>query len=689
MRAKPSPCPRPQPAWVCCSWVAALACWLGGAEARAQLAITEVMSWASTNCTESDAAGPRGCHPDFWELTNFGTNAIDLAGYRFWDSDAVPFEDAHLLPCTNIAPGESIIFVRTWPEVADAAAFRQWWGDSNLPAELQIFFYPRTPGFDFLGDAVRLWDASTNLVDQVYFDESRNGFTFDYDTETGAPRQSSNGLCGAVQAATCGDIGSPGRAPCGPVPLRISRQPISQTVDAGGEVTFRVEATGLPRPRGLRWYFHGAPIPSTPAGSDTVPMVVNYAGCGPAWTAVPKATDLTIQNVQPSHAGQYFAVFTNGLEKLTGAVVTLTVNTNLTPPRIECPPADLRWPVLSGQPENSLMVAEFQTASFEVVARGYPLPTFRWSWSADGTRFIDLPGATNRTFIVSPARPDDAGIYRVRVQNPLETNYAFASLVVKDKPRLKITEAMSSSCFVAEDWWELTNVGNEPVNLYGYRWDAKPGIIGGGPTITNNITIEPGESVIFLEGHTPEFFINHWWGASNLPPNLQIITYTANGLLFTGDEINLWNPTAGDNEDWVDQVVFSTATPGASFWFAPDDPCSEFGVVSEEFQCGTFRSAQGCDVGSPGWTPWTPPRLTSIRRDGTNVTLEWKAQPGSTTLVQYTSKLASPAGSTVWIDLGAYTFTGATGTTEDLTGGNDPQRFYRLKRITPANCPCF
>jgi hypothetical protein len=661
---------------------------LCAAHGRAQLAITEVMSWSVVNCAACEAAGPRGCHPDFWELTNFGTNAVELTGYRFWDSDPVPFELAHLLPCASIGPGESIVFVRTWPEVSDAAAFRQWWGDENLTADLQICFYPRNPGFDFLGDAVRVWDADTNLVDEVVFGESRNEATLDYDTETGAARQSTNGVCGALRATVCGDVGSPGRAPCGPVPLKISRQPVSQTVDAGGEVTFRVEATGLPRPRGLQWYFQEAPIARPPAGPDAVPTVVNYAGCGPAWTATPKPTDLTIHDVQTNHAGRYFAVFTNGLESLTSAVVTLTVNTSNAPPRIECPPAGLRWPALPGQSENTLVVTELQTATFDVVVRGYPMPTFRWSWSADGTRFTDLPGATNRTLTISFALSGHSGYYRVRAQNLLGTNHAFARLIVQaesDRPRLKITEAMSASCFVAEDWWELTNVGEKPANLYGYRWDENPGVIGGGPTITDNITIQPGESIIFLEGHTPEFFIHHWWGASNLPPGLQIITHTANGLLAEQDEINLWNPTEVDSAYWLDQVIFSAATPGASFWFAPNDPCSEFGVVSVEGECGAFRSIQGCDVGSPGWTAWSPPRLTSVRRVGEDVRLEWKAQPGSTNRVQYTARLASPPSATVWANLSPPL---TTSTYLDNSGDGTPRRFYRVKQVAPKDCSC-
>jgi hypothetical protein len=692
MRVQTSPCRRPWLASAFCFWSALLACWLGAAEARAQLAITEVMSWASTNCCPGVR---RGCHPDFWELTNFGTNSIDLAGYRFYDSGTVTFDRATsltLLPSLIITPGESIIFVReTWPEVSDASEFRQWWGDTNLPTDLKIFFYPQDPGFDFLGDSIWLWDANTNLVDQISFGESRNGFTFAFDANSGAVVPSTNPICGAFQAARCGDIGSPGFATCGPVPLQITQQLVDRTVDAGSEVTFQVEATGLPRPRHFQWYFNGAPIRNEVSEAAVVPVVVNYAGCGVAWKPGPKPTDLTIANVQPSHAGLYSMVFFNGLEYMTSAVVTLTVNTNPTAPRVECPPVELRFPLVGGQPQTNLVVSPFQTAMLQVLVRGYPAPAIRWSWSADGARFTDLPGATNRSLLITPVVPGHAGIYRARLQNTNGSVFAYVALTVKDKPKLKITEAMSDSCYVYEDWWELTNWGDEPVDLYGYRWNDQPGDIGGGPTVTNSLIIQPGESVIFLEGDTsaPELFIERW-GASNLPSRLRFIRYTANGFEADGDEINLWNSTATDPVDWIDSVGFSPGF-GASMWFAPKDLCSEFGVDSVVGECGAFRSAQGCDVGSPGWTAWTPPQITSIRRTGQEVWLEWKAQPGSTNQLQYTSQLASPPSATVWSDLGTPRgSTGAIGTDTDSLSATAQRRFYRVKRFSAADCqpPC-
>jgi hypothetical protein len=667
-----------------------LSAWLGNVIApntRAQLAITEVMSDAATNCS-----GVVVNHPDFWELTNLGVYPVSLAGYRFWDKDSVEFDLANPLPDISIAPGESIIFVRQNSSVPDAAAFINWWGAANLPVNLRVYFY-RDPGFDGEGgDGVRLWDANTNLVDEVYFDQAvlDQGITFVADPNTGQfGALSQLGVCGAFKAASCDDIGSPGFAPCDPVLARITQEPASQTVDAGSPATLHVGATGRPIPRGHQWFFNGTAVPSFEPGPGGIPVAVSYAGCGVAWKTQPDPGDLFIPNVQPSHAGQYFVVVTNGLVRLTSTVATLTVNTNPIAPQVECA-SSIRWcPPLSGDYQTNFVVSPGQTAIFDVRVRAYPAPTFLWSWSADGTAFSDLPAATNRTLTLTYVQPSDAGTYRVRVQNKHGTNFACATLAVSPKPALRITEAMPYTCPGARhDWWELTNIGDEPVTVTCHRWNDFPGNIGGGPTITNAILIQPGESVILMESQTRQSFLD-WWGETNLPPNLQCIAYSANGLTETGDEITLWNQSATDKADFIDTVVFGTATQGSSFWFDYDFcPASEPGLLSVERECGAFRAAQGCDIGSPGWTRWTQPCLTAVRLAGADVMLGWRAQPGSRNMLQFAREMATPPSATVWTDVGAYTFTGATGTATHTGFQSDPHRFYRIVRVSVADCPC-
>jgi hypothetical protein len=623
-------------------------------------------------------------------LTNFGTNTIDLTGYRF--SDGAPHDNSYEVPPlwgTTIASGESIVFVRESLSIPDEAAFRAWWGANNLPADLQVHFYER-PGFDGdEGEELCLWDPETNLVAHAFYGQAMPGITFTYDTQTGQfGVLSEPGICGAFQALSCDDVGSPGTALCGPVVLNIARQPESQTVDAGMEATFSVLAMGLPWPR-YQWYFNGSAVTNATAGSQAVPVLVNYAGCGPSWTESGNPSDFVIPSVQPANAGEYFVEIYNGLERVTSATVTLTVNTNPSPVEIDCPSLLLCSPNGSDLSEAVLEVCPGQTARFDVRTRGYPQPTFQWSWSADGSVYVDLLGATNRTLVIPDVQLSEAGLYRVEAQNILGTTNAVARLVVRPKPQLAITEVMPNHCDpMRGDWWEMTNLGDSPVNLCGYRWDDWPGVIGSGPTITNSIIIQPGHSVLFLESQSPESFIAHW-GAENLPPNLQFIVFHGNGLNENlGDEINIWNPTASEDYDFIDSVVFSSVTAGNSLWFDPTDPCSEFGIYSATGQCGAFVAAGGCDVASPGWTPWTPPTLTSLQRNGQTVTLRWNAQPNSLCRVEYTRQFSASPESIPWTDLGTYRFPDAVCLVTDDTLGSDDQRFYRVVMIAPANCPC-
>jgi hypothetical protein len=658
------------------------------------------MSQGSTNGLES---GLR--RPDFWELTNFGTNEVSLEGYQWLDGDDLPVDARQSFPpATTLRPEESIIIVRGGNiVVSNAAAFREWWGPA-LPVNLQIYFPLLFPGLDGdNGDAVRLWDAGGNLVDEVRFGKARMGITFTYDTNSGAFSElSEQGVAGAFRAAMGGDVGSPGYATNGPVALRISQQPISQPVEPGSEIVLRVQATGRPSPQ-YQWYFNGIPIQAAGATS-TIPRLVCFTDCGPSWRHAPGPHDLMLSGIQPGQSGDYSVQIFNGLRRLTSAVATVTVYTNLSPPQVECPPVETCAPCSGNAAPAHLVASPGQTAIFTVRNRGFPLPDFQWSRSADGLNFTDLPGETNRDLVLSYITDLDPGIYRVRLQNSNGTTNAFARLTVKPSPRLEITEVMARACPVLDradrDWWELTNTNAEPVNLCGYRWDdgtataasSQPSI-GGGPTITNDVIIQPGESVILLESQTVESFVQ-WWGASNLPPNLRFVTYTANGLGEEEDEIYLWDPNETDGSKFIGSVSFGSSILGRSQWFdsfmAQVCDGAGAGAVSISGNCGAFQASGGCEIeiGSPGWTRWTPPTLTSVRREGAGVVLSWSAQPGSSNRVQFARNLAVPLDATAWENLDTFRYASAACVATNSTIGVEPQRFYRVLRVAAAECPC-
>jgi hypothetical protein len=146
---------------------------VGVPQLQAQLAVTEVMSNATTNSS--------GGRADFWELTNFGSNAIDLTGYKFCDPDHGPAP----LPSNGllIGPSESVVFFRNVGGIiTDEAQFRSWWG---LPESHPIIRGYASPGLSSTGDTLRVYDPNAVLIDEVKFGPSLEGVSFGYDTNPG------------------------------------------------------------------------------------------------------------------------------------------------------------------------------------------------------------------------------------------------------------------------------------------------------------------------------------------------------------------------------------------------------------------------------------------------------------------------------------------------------------------------
>ena len=126
-------------------------------EVSAQLAITEVFAASSNNLL-----------PDYWELTNFGSDDLNLDGYGFQDGDPADFA-TYPFEKLVIRAHESIIFVRTNKSSAvhTIEAFKASWGETNLPEDLQIRFW-LTGGLDGdNGDKVWLFNSNQVVVAMV------------------------------------------------------------------------------------------------------------------------------------------------------------------------------------------------------------------------------------------------------------------------------------------------------------------------------------------------------------------------------------------------------------------------------------------------------------------------------------------------------------------------------------------
>jgi hypothetical protein len=70
--------------------------------------------------------GDSSTHYNWFELTNDGTNTVDMMGYRF--ADSLSFEGAWTITTPlSIRPGESVVFVQEMTP----AKFWTWWGPEN------------------------------------------------------------------------------------------------------------------------------------------------------------------------------------------------------------------------------------------------------------------------------------------------------------------------------------------------------------------------------------------------------------------------------------------------------------------------------------------------------------------------------------------------------------------------------
>lgn len=582
---------------------------LVSAPAQAQLAITEIHSNAS-------AGGTPALHADWWELTNFGSSPADLSGYRFNDSTGGRTTGAVTIESLVIAPGESVVFVDT----ISSDAFRQWWG-ASLPPGLQILTYSTNGiGLSSSGDGLRLWAASAtsdlDTVDTVDFGATGTNFsTFIYDPLSGAmSARPVEGVNGTFAAADNGDLGSPGVAGAA-APLEIMIEPADIVANPGTTVTLSVGARGLPRPR-FQWFKDGAPIDGAIRPS------------------------LELANVQATNTGGYSVALTNGLQGAISRVARVTLAATPTPPVFTLELTNLV--VLAGG--SATLVSE---------ATGVPAPTYSWLFEE-----AILPGQTGPVLSLSNITTALQGTYRVIASNSSGTNSSLAVLNVRSKPLVRITEVRSTDTldpdfsrrngFAPQDWFEVTSFEAAPISLLGWRIDDNSASLAAAFTVTNDVALPPGGSVIFVERLTPEQF-RVWWGTNELPAGLEIITYSGSGFGFSsgGDGVRVWDSTASANTDTVDSVDFPAGTAGVTFNYDPDS--AVFGGLSEEGVRGVYQAPGSIDrdlnltvkdIGSPGRiragdvVPPPVAPILSIASDASGLTLRFIGQAGRTYRVE-------------------------------------------------------
>lgn len=128
--------------------------------------ITEVMSNSGTGGTS-----------DWFELTNLGTTAVDITGWKV-DDNSFAFATALALNgVTSIPAGKSVIFIESAAPVTDIPAFKAFWGASV--DNVAVGSYTGSGiGFGSTGDGTIVFKGDATEVDRVSFGAAGAGISF-------------------------------------------------------------------------------------------------------------------------------------------------------------------------------------------------------------------------------------------------------------------------------------------------------------------------------------------------------------------------------------------------------------------------------------------------------------------------------------------------------------------------------
>ena len=177
--------------------------------AVADFRITEVLS------SSAGGGSPTG---DFLEITNYGSSAISMSGWKMDDNSFDITKAVALNGLTSIGAGESVIFIES---VAGAAvnSFKTFWGGLT---GVQVGYYSGSGiSFGSGGDSAILFNAEAAEATRVSFGAATSGKTFywGYNAATGVVDPSYDGLVSSVGTigtqvtfTSSGDTGSLGTA---------------------------------------------------------------------------------------------------------------------------------------------------------------------------------------------------------------------------------------------------------------------------------------------------------------------------------------------------------------------------------------------------------------------------------------------------------------------------------------------
>ncbi len=547
-------------------------------------------------------AGNNSYGEDWFELTNTGTQPVDLTGWSADDSHEVAGKFP-LLGVSTIGPGESVVFVQadtavgaTTTPTDTVAAFKSAWG---LSSTAQVGWYSDEDGLSQSGDEVNVYDAGENFVTGVSFGASEDKVSFD----------NSAGITGPIDtfSDSGGDDGS--------------------FTDSEGE-------TGSPD------FAHI--VASTPSVAitevDPTGSSMSYAA---DWFELTNtgtsAVDLTGWKMDDSSDAIGSAVALGGVSSIpAGKSAVFFEDTSGTDATIETAFSQA-WFGTSTLP-SGFLIGHYGGSGVGLSTGGDAVNLF----DASGNHVTGVTfGAASST---SPIATFDntAGGSSVSTLSQVGVNGAFLSAngaevgspgtiattsVPPPTPSVAITEVdpTGSSMSYAADWFELTNTGTSAVDLTGWKMDDSSDAIGSAVALGGVSSIPAGKSAVFFEDMsgtdaTIETALSQaWFGTSTLPSGFLIGHYGGSGVGLStgGDAVNLFD-ASGNHVTGVTFGAASSTSPIATF----DNTAggSSVSTLSQVGVNGAFLSANGAEVGSPGTIATTSVPTTITSADATTFT---------------------------------------------------------------------
>ncbi|MFM8494240.1 MAG: autotransporter-associated beta strand repeat-containing protein [Planctomycetia bacterium] len=508
----------------------ALVAWTGSVRANGiTVRITEVMS-------SSGAGGTN----DWFEITNYGTTAVDIAGWRMDDNSFTFGASVALVPYTLgpgpawtlLGPGESAVMLETSAPSTAVPAFQAFWNLGDQPGNVRnpkIATYTGSGvSLGSGGDGVVVFDAAgTEVTPRVNFGAATTGSTFywSYDA-AGQLATAAGGVVSTVGVAdaysTTGsatNIGSPGIAV-------VAAPTVNRYWTANGTA---LGGSGSWTTAGTTWSATATPVTATTwangalavfdgtAGTITVNAAVSPLGLSfvtGASTLAAGTGSITTPSVDVA-AGQTATI----AARLTGSTgVTLLGGGTL---------------VLSGTANDytgatSVGAGILRAGASEVIPNGSRLAVARFA-QADLSGFSETVGGIS-------------GLGTIRLGSSLTVNVAGAAELVLDGTLTGSGDLIIDSAGTGPQRLDASTqtIADGAVKDYTGATLVRRGTLrvdyNGIPTRTNGVTVEGGGRLQL--GSDAEGFEFTFGGNASLPINVN------GGTLgqAAGDDVTLRNP---------------------------------------------------------------------------------------------------------------------------------------------------